>query len=276
MPAAEPLQVEVQAFVDAIRERRAPVASGEEGLAVVEVLDALQRSMDEGGVPIALDPEPASRAGRAPCARTCVLGDGVELGEGVEIGANVVIHAGTRVGDGCAHRRRRGARQAAQPGPPLDRRARRCRRLVVGDGATISTNAVVYAGVELGAGAIVGDLAERPRALHRSAPTRSSAAASASRTTRASARASSIQSNAYITAYCTLEDDVFIAPCVSPRTTTSWAAPRSATSSIKGATIRRGARVGGASCLLPGIEIGEEAFVAAGALVPATCRRGRS
>jgi acetyltransferase-like isoleucine patch superfamily enzyme len=36
---------------------------------------------------------------------------------------------------------------------------------------------------------------------------------------------------------------------------------------IKGPTIRRGARIGGASVILPGIEIGEEAFVAAGALV---------
>ncbi len=36
---------------------------------------------------------------------------------------------------------------------------------------------------------------------------------------------------------------------------------------IKGATIRRGARVGGGVVLLPGIEIGEEAFVGAGALV---------
>ena len=35
----------------------------------------------------------------------------------------------------------------------------------------------------------------------------------------------------------------------------------------KGATIRRGARVGGGSLLLPGVEIGEEAFVAAGAIV---------
>ena len=32
-------------------------------------------------------------------------------------------------------------------------------------------------------------------------------------------------------------------------------------------TIRRAARVGGSSCILPGIEIGEEAFVAAGAVV---------
>jgi acetyltransferase-like isoleucine patch superfamily enzyme len=36
---------------------------------------------------------------------------------------------------------------------------------------------------------------------------------------------------------------------------------------IKGPTIRRGARVGGGSVLLPGIEIGEEAFIGAGAVV---------
>jgi UDP-2-acetamido-3-amino-2,3-dideoxy-glucuronate N-acetyltransferase len=35
----------------------------------------------------------------------------------------------------------------------------------------------------------------------------------------------------------------------------------------KGPTIRRGARVGGAAVLLPGIEVGEEAFVGAGAVV---------
>ena len=36
---------------------------------------------------------------------------------------------------------------------------------------------------------------------------------------------------------------------------------------MKGPTIRRGARVGGAAVLLPGVEIGEEAFVGAGAVV---------
>jgi acetyltransferase-like isoleucine patch superfamily enzyme len=38
-------------------------------------------------------------------------------------------------------------------------------------------------------------------------------------------------------------------------------------SALKGATIRRAARIGGGVVILPGIEIGEEAFVAAGALV---------
>ena len=36
---------------------------------------------------------------------------------------------------------------------------------------------------------------------------------------------------------------------------------------IKGPTIRRGARVGGGAVLCPGVEIGEEPFVGAGAVV---------
>jgi acetyltransferase-like isoleucine patch superfamily enzyme len=35
----------------------------------------------------------------------------------------------------------------------------------------------------------------------------------------------------------------------------------------RGPIVRRGARVGGGAVLLPGVEIGEEAFVGAGALV---------
>jgi acetyltransferase-like isoleucine patch superfamily enzyme len=36
---------------------------------------------------------------------------------------------------------------------------------------------------------------------------------------------------------------------------------------LRGATFRRACRVGGAAVLVPGVEIGEEAFVAAGAVV---------
>jgi UDP-2-acetamido-3-amino-2,3-dideoxy-glucuronate N-acetyltransferase len=36
---------------------------------------------------------------------------------------------------------------------------------------------------------------------------------------------------------------------------------------MKGPTIRRGARIGGGAILCPGIEVGEEAFVGAGAVV---------
>jgi acetyltransferase-like isoleucine patch superfamily enzyme len=76
-----------------------------------------------------------------------------------------------------------------------------------------------------------------------------------------------IQTQAYITAYSELEEDVFIAPCVVTTNDNFMGRTEARRALMKGAIIRRGARVGGAAVLLPGIEIGEEAFVAAGSLV---------
>jgi acetyltransferase-like isoleucine patch superfamily enzyme len=82
-----------------------------------------------------------------------------------------------------------------------------------------------------------------------------------------------IQAHAYITAYSTLEDDVFIAPCVITTNDNFMGRTEKRHELRKGPTIRRGARVGGGAVLLPGIEIGEEAFVGAGAVVLADVPR---
>src|SRR5213078_1132925 len=76
-----------------------------------------------------------------------------------------------------------------------------------------------------------------------------------------------IQANAYVTAYSQLEEDVFIAPCVATTNDNFMGRTERRHELRKGPTIRRGARIGGAAVLLPGIEIGEEAFVGAGAIV---------
>jgi predicted dehydrogenase len=55
----EPLRIECQHFVDCIRERRAPLTDGRDGLKVVKVLAAAQASLDQGGVPVPLAPERA-------------------------------------------------------------------------------------------------------------------------------------------------------------------------------------------------------------------------
>ena len=65
----------------------------------------------------------------------------------------------------------------------------------------------------------------------------------------------------------TLEDDVFIAPCVTTTNDNFMGRTEARHGLLMGATIRRAARIGGGVVILPGIEIGEEAFVAAGALV---------
>ena len=76
-----------------------------------------------------------------------------------------------------------------------------------------------------------------------------------------------IQADAYVTAYSTLEEDVFIAPCVVTTNDNFMGRTERRHELIKGPTIRRGARIGGGAVLCPGVEIGEDAFVGAGAVV---------
>jgi acetyltransferase-like isoleucine patch superfamily enzyme len=75
-----------------------------------------------------------------------------------------------------------------------------------------------------------------------------------------------IQTGAYVTAHVIVEDDVFIAPAVIT-TNDNTMGRHGADHANKGPVFRRGCRVGAGAILLPGVEIGEEAFVAAGALV---------
>src|SRR4029079_18405052 len=77
-------------------------------------------------------------------------------------------------------------------------------------------------------------------------------------------RGTRIQAEAYITAYSTLEEDVFIAPCVVTTNDNYMGRTEKRKSEMRGPTIRRSARVGGGAILCPGVEIGEEAFVGAG------------
>jgi acetyltransferase-like isoleucine patch superfamily enzyme len=77
-----------------------------------------------------------------------------------------------------------------------------------------------------------------------------------------------IQTGCYITAFSTLEDDVFVAPCVTTTNDNTMARhPPAPEFTLRGALLRRACRVGAAVVLLPGVEVGEEAFVAAGSLV---------
>jgi predicted dehydrogenase len=58
----EPLQVECQHFVDCVREHRAPLTDGADGLRVVRVLAAAQQSLAAGGAPVPVAPQPAGVA----------------------------------------------------------------------------------------------------------------------------------------------------------------------------------------------------------------------
>ena len=51
----EPLRIECEAFLDAVRTRRPPLTDGATGLRVLEVLEAAQRSLERHGAAVALD-----------------------------------------------------------------------------------------------------------------------------------------------------------------------------------------------------------------------------
>ena len=136
----------------------------------------------------------------------------------------------------------------------------------IGDGTVVSTGAIVFAGSTIGERVIVGDQAcirERVTLGDDVVVGRGSLVENDT-TVGAMTR---IQADAYITAYSTLEEHVFIAPCVVTTNDNFMGRTERRHELMKGPTIRRGARIGGAAILCPGIEIGEEAFVGAGAVV---------
>jgi len=54
----EPLKLECAHFVECVRDRKRPLTDGLGGLRVVKVLDAAQRSLKNGGTPVAIEPLP--------------------------------------------------------------------------------------------------------------------------------------------------------------------------------------------------------------------------
>ena len=136
----------------------------------------------------------------------------------------------------------------------------------IGDGTVVSTGAIVFAGTTLGARVIVGDQAcIRERVTLGDDVVVGRGSLVENDTTIGAL--TKIQADAYITAYSTLEDNVFIAPCVVTTNDNFMGRTERRHELIAGPTIRRGARVGGGAILCPGVEIGEEAFVGAGAVV---------
>ena len=184
----------------------------------------------------------------ARIAETAVVYPGTELGEGVVIGDHAVVGKAPTLGPRST--------ASAEPLPPL----------VVGDGTAILAGAVVFAGTRLGNGVIVGDQACVRERCELGDDVVVGVGSLVENDTTVGAR-TRIQANAYITAYSILEEDVFVAPCVVTTNDNLMGRTEERHALRRGPTIRRGARVGGGAVLLPGIEIGEEAFVGAGAVV---------
>jgi UDP-2-acetamido-3-amino-2,3-dideoxy-glucuronate N-acetyltransferase len=184
------------------------------------------------------------------------------VADGCEAGPGAWIAPGTVIGPGCVIE----ANAVLGKVPRLAGRPQReLAPLELGANVTICAGAVVYAGTRIGDGAIVGDQAQvRERAVI-GARTVIGRGAGIDNDVTIGARVS-IQSQVYVTAFSTVEDDVFVGPCAMT-TNDDTMGRHGPELPLRGATLRRACRIGGGAVLTPGVEIGEEAFVAAGAVV---------
>jgi acetyltransferase-like isoleucine patch superfamily enzyme len=184
----------------------------------------------------------AAEGGHAEVYPGTVLGNDVRLGDGCVVGRPPMLAASSS------------AVGADAPEPAR-----------LGDGVSIGAGAVVLAGAVLGDGCVVGDQAHVRERVSIGAGSVVGRGASVENDVRIGERVR-LQTNANITAWSVVEDDVFVAPGVITANDPT-AGRRRGVVELRGPTLRRACRIGAGAVLLPGVEVGEEAFVAAGAVV---------
>ena len=197
-----------------------------------------------------------------------LLGDGVQVPPVAQIGGHVVIHAGTVIGHDVR------LQDGAVVGKPLALGSQSNAQLpdkppltLLADGVTVCVGAVVVAGATVGDGSVIGDQAHvRERAVIGAGSVIGRGSAIDNDVTVGDRVR--VQTGCYLTAYSVIEDDVFVAPGVT-LTNDDTMGRHGRDYALRGATLRRACRVGGGAVLTPGVEVGEEAFVAAGAVVTA-------
>lgn len=205
----------------------------------------------------------------ARIGKNCILGhnvvilDNVQIGDNVYIGHNVIIHAGTKIGnevyidDACILGKmpKSGVSsryKAPKELPPLE----------IGDECVIHAGVILYAGVKIGNQVLIGDQASiRQRS---SVGDRTNIGRLVSTDPQATIGVHvKIEAYTNITVPSIIEDDVFIG--VGVMTTDDNSMGRGG--EHQGLHVKRGARIGANATILPGIVIGENAVVAAGAVV---------
>jgi acetyltransferase-like isoleucine patch superfamily enzyme len=200
-----------------------------------------------------------------PDAPGLVVHPGATIGDGVRFGAHVVVHDGVRIGDGVLVGDHVVLGKAPSLAPTSTVAGKEVGELVIEAGARVCAGAVVFAGAHIGAGAIVGDQSYVRERTTLGPDTVIGRGTAVDNDVTIGARVR-IQTMVYLTAFSVVEDDVFVGPCAMT-TNDDTMMRHDKGYALRGATLRRACRIGGGAVLVPGVEVGEEAFIAAGAVV---------
>lgn len=137
----------------------------------------------------------------------------------------------------------------------------------IGAGARLGGHVVLHAGAEIGEGALIGDHAQIREGAQIGEGATIGSFSSIDPHVVVGRRAS-IQTRCYVARGSTIEDDAFLGPGVTIANDDTMG--RHARGGVlTGVTLRRACRIGAGVVICPGVEVGEEAFIAAGAVVAA-------
>src|ERR671936_353587 len=162
----------------------------------------------------------------------------------MEIADTAIVYPGTIVGDGCRILDYAVVGKQPSLSPRSTAKREELPPTELGPGTIVSTGAVVFAGSTIGARVILGDQScVRERVTIGDDVVVGRGSLVENDTTIGAL--TKIQADAYITAYSTLEEHVFIAPCVVTTNDDFMGRTERRRELVEGPTIRRGARVGG-------------------------------
>lgn len=185
----------------------------------------------------------------------CLIGHRVILRKGTKIGGNVRIDDGTVIGK-TPMKAANSATTSDQELPPT----------LIGENCIIGTNVVIYRGATLGNKVLVADLSTVRENVSIGDFTIVGRGVAIENFCTIG-RYVKLETNVYVTAYTEVGDRVFIAPGVCMSNDNFIGRTEERFKHFKGATIKRGARIGVQATLLPGVTIAEDTLVAAGSVV---------
>ena len=206
----------------------------------------------------------------AKIGRECVFGcnvvilDDVQIGNNAYVGHNVIIHQGTKIGDNAYIDDGAVLGRMPKTGAASQRKTMKVSPLELGNNCIVGVNAIIYAGTKIENDTMVGDLASIRENNFIGNKTIIGRLVMVEPNTKIGNR-TKIQTGTHITGDAIIEDNVFFGDEVS--TTNDNSMGRAKNRVYKGPHIKKGARIGSNSTLLPGVVIGKEAVVAAGAVV---------
>ena len=196
-----------------------------------------------------------------------VVHKNVAIGEGCTIGHHVVLHEGIRIGKNV--RIDDHAVIGKNPMMAANSATTQLGQFVptkIGNDCIVGTSAVIYTGSVIHDKVLIADLATiRENVTIGECTIIGRGVAVENFCTIGSY--CKLETNVYLTAYSTVGDQCFIAPCVATSNDNFVGRTKERFKYFKGLILKRGGRIGAHATILPGKTIGEDAFVAAGAVV---------